>query len=408
MAPPERDGPPPADGPPYRPGTALRLEPADLEQPVRALLGAPDAQVLGWRSEPIVYESWSRSSAGLHAVSGTAATRAGERSWSLVLKQVRHHRWQPTGGDLVRQIDDGGEGPADWGYWRREALAVSSGLLDGLPDRFSAPRCLGIVPVAEDRLWLWLEQVEGRSGADWSAGELLDAAEGLGAFHARYLSRPPRAREWFCRPFVEQAALHSRAQLLDAVEQASGGADPVLRRLFPRTAVTAVRRLWQCHQAAAEYLRQLPAALCHRDLTPRNLIAADGRTVALDWGQTGLGPPGEDLATLVLSWAFATGCDAGRAFALGAEAAERHRSGLEAAGRYGDAEEVLVAYRLIAAFHYGLPIGLTAAGLLGGTGRTQRSDRRQRAGDPALRSKVELMTAILDAVQPDLSRFLPR
>ncbi|MFH9089319.1 phosphotransferase [Streptomyces sp. NPDC017673] len=391
------------DGPPYRPGPPLDLLPADVVQPVRTLLGDPAARVTDVQATPIGYESWSRSSDGLYDVSGTARTAHGDRAWRLVLKQVSHRRWTPAPGDLARQMDDGGDAPGDWAYWRREALLLESGLLDRLPDGFAAPRCLATTPRggAGQGLRLWLERVTGVPGDRWTADDLLTAAYDLGRCHARYLAEPPAPRPWFCRPFLEQRALIGRAALIGRVEEAAGTADPLLRRLFPRAAATALRTLWERHAQVVDLMRRLPHTLVHRDLTPGNLFRAPGRTVAIDWGQTGLGPAGEDLATLVLSSRPAGHLDAQGLADLGTAAAARHRAGLAEGGWHGDPETVAVAYRLVAAFHYGLPLARTADKLLA----LPPERRRVAAEDTGLRTRIATMIAHLETAQPDLRRL---
>ncbi|MEU6275051.1 hypothetical protein ABZ871_21940 [Streptomyces populi] len=385
-------------GPPYRhDGTLPGLTTEDLREPVRALLADPTARVRGFAGEPVGYESWSRASDGLHVLRGTASTDGGDRAWELVLKQVRHRRWKPGRRDLARQIDDGGDGPADWAYWRREALALASPLLEATGGDFAAVRCLGIVPLPGERLRLWLERVDGTPGEAWTARELLDTAESLGGFHARSLRQRPAHQEWWCRPFLEQAALHERFALIDRVADAAANADGAVRRLFRRETVAALRVLAHRHDDAVRTLRALPAALVHRDLTPRNLFRTAGRTVAIDWGQVGLGPAGEDLATLVLSSAAAAALEPDAVLALGAEAAARHRAGT-AAGGPCDAEAVTLAFRLVAAYHFGLPLVRVADRMLA----LDAASRGEAADDPDTRRRVAVMTALVERAQPDL------
>ncbi|WRZ88368.1 aminoglycoside phosphotransferase family protein [Streptomyces sp. NBC_01007] len=387
-------------GPPYRHlGTLPDLTAEDLREPVRALLADPTARVRAFTGEPVGYESWSRASDGLYVVRGTASSDGGDRAWEVVLKQARYRRWQPGRRDLARQIDDGGDGPADWAYWRREALALASPLLDAADGGgFAAVRCLGVVPLPGERLRLWLERVEGTPGDAWTARELLDTAECLGGFHTRSLRQQPPHRAWWCRPFVEQAALHARFALIDRVADAATSADPALRRLFPQETVTALRMLSRRHDEAVRMLRSLPAGLVHRDLTPRNLFRTAGRTVAIDWGQVGLGPAGEDLATLTLSSAVAADLEPGATLALGAEAAARHHAGMAAAGGPCDPEAVALAFRLVAAYHFGLPLVRVADRLLGG----DAASRSEAADDPDVRRRVAVMTALVEQAQPDL------
>ncbi|MEV7082802.1 phosphotransferase [Streptomyces sp. NPDC093516] len=386
-------------GPPYRHHRPLPdLTAEDVRGPVRTLLADPTAEVSGWSGEPIGYESWSRASDGLYVVRGAAIGEGGDRAWELVLKQVRHRPWAPGPRDLARQIDDGGDGPADWAYWRREALVLGSSFPYAVAGRFGAVRCLGIVPLPGDRLRLWLERVDGTPGEAWTARELFDTAEFLGGFHARSLRQPPPPRDWWCRPFLEQAALRGRFALIDRVADAETSADAAVRGLFPPGTATALRSLARRHAETVRTVRSLPAALVHRDLTPRNLFRTAGGTVAVDWGQAGLGPAGEDLATLVLSSAAAADLDAAATLALGSAAVARHAAGMGEEGSPCDPEDVALAYRLVAAYHYGLPMVRIADRLLA----QDAASRAEAAADPGTRQRVAVMTALVEEVQRDL------
>ncbi|MDO0925048.1 phosphotransferase [Streptomyces sp. TG1A-8] len=386
-------------GPPYRhSGAVPDLSAGELREPVRALLADPAAVVRDFRCEPIRYDSWSRASEGLYVVRGTASSGGRAAVWELVLKQVGYHPWTPGREDLARQIDDGGDGPADWSYWRREALALASPLLGAAGGRFAAVRCLGTVPLPGDRLRLWLERVGGTPGEAWTAGDLLDTAECLGGFHARSLRSRPAHRPWWCRPFVEQAALQGRFALIERVAEASRSVDPAVRRLFPPTTVAALRELSRRHDGAVRTLRSLPAGLVHRDLTPRNLFRSGMRTTAIDWGQVGLGPAGEDLATLVLSSAVAADLGPEDTSALAAAATARHRAGMAAEGAPCDPQAVTLAFRLVAAYHFGLPLVRVADRLLA----RDRTSRNEAADAPDTRRRVAVMTALLEDAQPDL------
>lgn len=365
---------------------------------VRRLWNDPRASIHEYTVDTIDYTSWSRSSAGLSAVRGAAYDGEGaKRDWQLVVKELRHRRWQPTEADLSRQIDDGGDGPGDWGYWRREPLLRESGLLDRLPERFATPRCLEIERVG-GRIRLWLERADGRPGDRWTRKDLLSAAADLGSFHALHRNAPPH-RDWFCRPFLEQSAVRSRAALIERVAAASTNADRRLRQLFPAATVSALERLWRHHPAAVAALRAGPTTLVHRDLIPGNLFRRESGTVALDWGQVGVGPAGEDLATLVLASAVAQPLSAEDLDALGARAAASHAEGLAAGGAMIEPEFVHRDYLLTAAFHYGLPMVRTAAGLLA----MDPAARESALQDGNVQAKVERMTHHVAAVQPYLS-----
>ena len=65
------------------------------------------------------------SGSHVYHVTGTAVSHSKAVSWAVVLKVLRA---DPLHGD-----------PADWAYWRREALLYTSGLLDDLPGGLRTP-----------------------------------------------------------------------------------------------------------------------------------------------------------------------------------------------------------------------------------------------------------------------------
>lgn len=381
------------EGPPYHHADGrLRLDAAQVQAPVRALLGDPATEVRSVSCQPVVYDSWSRASDGLYLVRGTAVAHGVEQTWEMILKQVRQRSWTPSRRDLARQIDDGGDSADDWAYWRREALALASPeLAAAVSAGFRAPACLAVEELGADRLWLWLEHVGGTPGTDWKADDLLATVEEVGAFHARSLDSVGADREWYCRPFLEQAALQERFALIDLVAQAT--TDQALGDLVSPADASALQALRDSHALVVARLRTMPAALLHRDLTPRNLFRTTDGTVAIDWGQTGRGPAGEDLATLVLTSATVDGLDPVEVGELGHSALERHR----ADGRL-DPVETALAYRLVGAYHFGLPLVRMVDRLLA----SDDDDRAEAIQDPETRRRMAVMSSLLAGALPDL------
>ncbi|WP_189112640.1 aminoglycoside phosphotransferase family protein [Pilimelia terevasa] len=360
---------------------------------MRRLLADPTAKLVTWRATPISYLSWSRSSGGLLLIGGTAVTGSGgEQPWQIIVKDVRYRPWTPDASQMVRQCDHGGDRPDDWGYWRREPQAVSAGLLASLPGVFRGPPWLGVERLDATRYRMWQGFVAGLPGESWAAGTLTAAAANLAVMHAQFLARPPAPRPWYCRSFVEQPALRARASYIDAVREAAS--DPRVRRLVPRALHRGLRRLWATHPLAVGWLRSVPQTLCHRDLHPGNLRQTSaGATVALDWAQVGVGPPGEDLATMLYCWALTAAVSPAEAVGAMAAAERRYYDGLPAV-----AGVARTAFRLTAAYHYGLPLGVQLGELLS----LPAQRRAERVAGPRWRARLELAVQSVEAVQADL------
>ena len=89
--------------------------------------------------------------------------------WSLILKVL----YPPA---------DRGQ-PTDFDYWRREAHAFESGLLNGLSGGLMAPRCFGVVDQPDEACWIWMEDVRDCFGASWPLEHYGVAARHLGQFN---------------------------------------------------------------------------------------------------------------------------------------------------------------------------------------------------------------------------------
>jgi hypothetical protein len=101
--------------------------------------------------------------------------------WSLILKIV--HPLSTSEFDL--------QGVK---YWKREALAYQSGLLEGLSCGLTAPRCFEASQEGED-YWLWLEEIQDDLGKPWSLMQLYEVARCLGCSNGAYLAGKPLPEE---------------------------------------------------------------------------------------------------------------------------------------------------------------------------------------------------------------------
>jgi hypothetical protein len=224
---------------------------------------------------------------GLILHRGMALTSAGERPFELVEKVCR--------------VLAMGEEPDTWLYWKREALAYESGLLDALPGGLSAPRCFGVTYTDEPSARIFMEAV-GDTQPDWTEHHYVRACEVLGRFCGAQTDAPDPARHPWMAPGRAHGWTAEAAGTLDALEDRRS--DPVLSvwldgASFPRTA-----ELWSQVEVLRTALKDLPTCLCHHDAFRRNLLfrACDqGRDeiVAIDWAFAGYGVPGEELAAMV-------------------------------------------------------------------------------------------------------------
>jgi aminoglycoside phosphotransferase (APT) family kinase protein len=185
-------------------------------------------------------------------------------------------------------------------YWKREWLAFDSGLLATLPGALRAPRRLHTVEHADGDCWIWMEDVQGRTGSAFTPADYAKTAYDLGTTQGAFASGTSQLpdHDWLSRRWLRGwvgacerlvAALRADAQVRD--ERLSS-----LRPLRDR-----VLTLWDRREDLLAIVEAAPQTLVHCDFWPTNLYSAeDGTTVAIDWSQIGIGAVSQDLDQITL------------------------------------------------------------------------------------------------------------
>jgi hypothetical protein len=271
------------------------IDRASLTGVVRQALRDHRAEVQGWQHDPIGVPVGSGFTAGLYRVHGVAASAGLSVPWSVVLKIIR----RPAGTAAY-------DHPSGTPYWRREACVYESGLLADLAGGLSAPRCLGVAPLPDDTVALWLEDIDDHHHDGWPRDLYHRAARHLGQFNGAYLAgRPLPAAPWLAAGPL-RAWVNSQTGSADLIDRPGIWRLPLLRRAFPIPIADRLRRLWAEREAFLESLTRLPQTFCHFDaghhnLLPQSVAGGDGRTVALDWECAGIAAVGEEIGLLVSS-----------------------------------------------------------------------------------------------------------
>lgn len=329
---------------PFNPATA------DLEPPVRALVGSPDARVLTWKRTPVAWRVVSEVTGGLHRLSGTYEDGGLVKPWSLVLK--------------VNRRPPGEVGEA----WRREELAYTSGILH--PQKgFAVARLLAVTRPSEDEAWLWLEDVLDEGGDVLSVERHALAARHLGVFNGAHPLDPSSVPGWLLQDWLPGLLpLPEPDAATDLVRQAETWRHPAVRMAFPEFVLGRLERLSTEASEVLGHLAALPVSLCHLDAGRFNLCVRRGRsdrgeTVLLDWQMLAAGPLGSDLAmmnALNLCRFYVHPDEAARHDALTLSA---YLDGLRDAGAAFDPAEVRSVYRTAAALRAAAIVRVVVHGL---------------------------------------------
>jgi hypothetical protein len=282
----------------------------------------------------------------LHSVTGGVFRVHGD-GFSIVIKVVRNGADSDPDGLWVA-----GDLPTHRNYWKREWLAYSTGFLDALPGELRAPRTLLATEPADDECWIWMEDVEGRPGAEWQLDDYDSVAFDLATTQAAYASGrsvlPPLpwlSHHWL-RGWVETLDLQIKA--LDDESLWVDAAQAPMAALRPR-----IRELWNAREQLLAIVESAPQTVVHCDLWPTNLIAADdGTTVALDWSQVGVGSIAQDLDQLTLDPVWMQVLPDASLDGLEAHVLPGYLSGLRSSGVDVDEASVRQWYAAAASVHY--------------------------------------------------------
>jgi hypothetical protein len=309
------------------------VDDAMLTPLVRSALLSDTIEIVNWKSEQIHGGAAGGGGAGSSAVyrfSGQARNLDVLQPWALILK-VLHTKM--------------GDDPSGSHYWRREADAYQSKLLDVLRGGLAAPRCFGVADHPGESCWLWLEDVKDETGP-WPLTRYGLAARHLGSFNAAFLTDQPLlllpwlSTEWI-RKDLERVSPH--IGLLKANLQR-----PLMQRLLPGDAAARVFRLWAERDVFLAALDCLPQTLCHFDAFRRNLFARRvgslDQTVLIDWAFMGRGALGAEIVSLVWVTLVFWEVDAAKAQEFDEIVFQGYLGGLRDAGWHGAEQQIRLGY----------------------------------------------------------------
>ena len=279
---------------------------------------------------------------GVYRVTGSAATEAGPRSWSLVLKVLgrRDHT------ELLRLLGPEYSDSLDpLEFWTHEHQALQSELLRVPTGGFVPVRCHA-AKRNTDTIQLWLEDAREPDGADWALPRHVLAARHLGQFNGAHRNVDTASHPWLLTNMLRLILVafsrgRSRREQVDWRQ-------PSVSRVFPAPLGERIARILDRVESWLVRLAQQPQSLAHQDTDRRNLFSRVGaanedETVAIDWGFMGVAAIGEDLGNQVFGNLFFLFVDSGRAVQYLEEAVAAYLDGLRDAGCVADPGDVRLA-----------------------------------------------------------------
>jgi hypothetical protein len=337
----------------------------DVVDVVRKALGSERVDVLDWQAE-LVGGGLGPVTHGVYKVSGKAWDGGREVAWSVILKvlKVREAGVQPAFDDEAHPL-----------YWKREALAYGSGLLDNLPGGIGAPHCYGVVEKSPGTLWLWLEEVHDVYRSGWPLQQYKSAAACLGRFNGAYLSgRTMPEHAWLVQSGSPRGLLEGNSWIRDLIADPDTWRQPFVSSVFPVGVGERLLSLWDERNVFLDMLDGVEQTFCHLDAWRMNMVATErgveaGGMTVLDWAFPGKGAVGTDAGDLF-----------GESFGLeeldGIEPADLDRTifesyieGLRSAGWAGDPQVVRFAYTAFCCVKLTFSVGLFWLRDLGDEGR---------------------------------------
>jgi hypothetical protein len=281
----------------------MNVSTADVSTVANLVLGEVVA-VGEWHTEEIPYESGSPATGGLMRVRGTTADG---RAWSVFVKLLQHVRHWPRLHLLPVPVR---EQFAAQFPWRQELDAWEDPFAGRLPAGLRVPVLYQVTDLGDDRLLVWMEDIDACPDSAWDLAVFRRAAAALGGLAAlrgtpEAIAANGRTPGWGLRGYVKGRVMQAGVSQLDD--------DDLWRHPLLAGAIDAdlrgdMRRIADALPMLLDRLDALPQAVPHGDASPQNLLvprADPGVLVAIDIAFQCPQAVGFDLGQLLIGLAHA-------------------------------------------------------------------------------------------------------
>jgi len=244
-------------------------------------------------------------------LTGEANTANGSVPFTIVFKAQK--KWARSG---------------DPDSWRREYDLCQTNFGEIFTDTLRWPECY-LSELNSDRIELWMEYIDGKSGENLDLEALKFAAAEWGRFQGRLYTHPEKLggtkflsdSDWLMRGFEQwHTQTYSYEFLISEKCRLPGFLKQLLKdqdiRLYdgksfeygclrseacdiPEHQKKMLTELDEHKDDVFGRLKRLPAVLCHRDFWIENIFVSNGEIRLIDWDGAGFGCLGEDIASLI-------------------------------------------------------------------------------------------------------------
>lgn len=318
---------------------------------------------------------------GLFLFSGQGKDERSSNSWSVVLKIIEHPEQEPE--------------PNSLNYWRREFLAVQSGLLADLPGPVHPPRFY-LIHEDGDGIWLWMEHVQEPVNKQWTIEEYAFAAHQLGRWNGYYLTGG-------LMPDYPWLAVDHVKSWLGPEDQAEIWQEPHVIMNFSEIERARHIRLVKDKDSFITTLQRLPQIFSHFDYQRRNLFIRENNVlskqlIAIDWACCGSGAIGSDLCSLICTSIMLFEFPFSSFTELETAACRAYIEGLRDVGWAGPADLARIGYLVYSSLWFTL---IFPSGIAWWSADEQKAFAMQQfgmAGDDLAKAYAMMFSAFLDRV----------
>jgi hypothetical protein len=269
----------------------------------------------------------------LNAVTATVERLKDATGRTVIYKELR----KPIGVDDAWAASGD---PRHWNYWRREVeVYQDASLRQQLQGTGLALPEAKVVEQPDGGASMYLEDIAGRPGTEFSLSDHAALARACGRWQARPASEVPWTSTGFLRTYS-----CSRAAPWDLLDDDAAWQQPLVAENWPAGLRAGWLRLVAHRNELLDLIERLPRARCHLDLWVSNVIRRPtGEIALLDWAFTGDGALGEDIGNHIPDAVFDLFWPAEQLPELVEVCIENYLDGLAEAGWRGDPDLVRLA-----------------------------------------------------------------